>query len=208
MVGKRDLPNVFKADPLPDGNVERGLRKPKFARFRDVVDAATAQHQKAKIKDQLTEGSGRLRLEKYRKSEEELKNIKSKQIRKFYETQNERLNAWLEVDTLVMTMAEDIFESMNPDRDGDGVAEQNGALQGVEGRLEELLPKEAREERRQGEKHARWAIKVCLTPHPTIPTIFNAGTRVDQRHRERASFGSEMHGSLLFVIIVFDSIAG
>ncbi len=163
MVGKRSLTNVFKADPPPDGDIERGLQKSKFARFKDVVDMATAQNQRTKIIRQLTEGVDRMRLEKYRRSGEDLKSIKSKRFRNFYETQNERLDAWLEVDTLVMSMAEDIFESMNPDRDHDGFAERIGALQGVGERLQELLPKNAREERLQGEKNARWAINVCHT---------------------------------------------
>jgi hypothetical protein len=111
-----------------------------------------------------------MRLEKYRKSEEELKDISSKRVRNFYKTQNERLDAWLEVDTLVMSMSEDILGSMDPDPDHDGIGEGNGALQGVGERLEELLPKEAREERLQSEKNARWAINVghrhCPSPFP------------------------------------------
>jgi Lon protease-like protein len=164
MVGKRSLTNLFSADPPPKGDVERGLQKPNVARFKDVVDLARAENQRSKIKQQLTEGIDRMRLEEYRKGKEELKEIKKKPVRRFYENQNERLDAWLEVDTLVMSMAEDILESMNPDRDRDGFAERNGALQGVGGRLEELLPEDAREERLRGEKNARWAINVCQ-PH-------------------------------------------
>ncbi|KAF7510395.1 hypothetical protein GJ744_006674 [Endocarpon pusillum] len=160
MVGKRSLTNVFKPDSPPNGDIEHGLQKPKFARFRDVVDMVNAQNQRKKIKNQLTEGVDRMDLEKYRKSDEDLKSIKSKRVRNFYKSQNERLDAWLEVDTLVMTMAEDILESMNPDRDRDGIPEHDGALQGVGERLQELLPKEAREERLRGEKHAKWAINV------------------------------------------------
>lgn len=160
MVGKRSLANVSQPDSPPNGDIEHGLQKPKFARFRDAVDMVTAQNQRNKIKEKLTAGIDRMELEKYRKSDEELKDIKSKTVRNFYKRQHERLDAWLEVDNLVMTVAEDILESMNPDRDGDGIPEQNGALQGVGGRLQELLPKEVREERLKGEKHARWAINV------------------------------------------------
>lgn len=102
MVGKGSLNNVFKEESPPEGDVECGLQKPKFARFRDAVERVTAENQRTKIKNQLTEGFDRMGLEKYRKSEDELKSMSSKQLRKFYETQNERLNAWLEVDTLVM----------------------------------------------------------------------------------------------------------
>lgn len=35
----------------------------------------------------------------------QLKEIKDKKIRRFYEDQNERLNDWLEVDTLVRHVA-------------------------------------------------------------------------------------------------------
>ncbi len=160
MVGKRSLTNVLQPNPSSNGDIEHGLQTPKFTRFRDAVDMVTAQNQRKKIRNQLTGGIDRWKLEKYRKSDEELKDIKSKAVRNFYKRQHTRLDAWLEVDTLVMTMAEDILESMNPDRDRDGIPEQNGALQGVGGRLQELLPKEVREERLQGEKYARWAINV------------------------------------------------
>jgi hypothetical protein len=161
MVGKRTLTNDFNAnDPPQNGDIERGLQKPKFTRFKDVVDMATAANERTKIKQKLTEGIDRESLEKYRKSKEELKDIRSKQIRGFYERQNQQLDDWLEVDTVVMSMADDILDSMNPDRDGDGVAEQNGALQGVGGRIEELLPEDEREDRLRGEKRAKWAINV------------------------------------------------
>jgi hypothetical protein len=39
-----------------------------------------------------------------------LKEIKDKKIRRFYEDQNERLNDWLEVDTLVRHVAVRIHE--------------------------------------------------------------------------------------------------
>jgi hypothetical protein len=46
---------------------------------------------------------------------EQLKKIKNKQVRKFYEDQNERLNDWMEVDTIIMAVADDVIDSMNPD---------------------------------------------------------------------------------------------
>ena len=55
----------------------------------------------------------------------QLKEIKNKKVRKFYEEQNDRLNDWLEVDTIVIALADDILDSMNPrDLDGDGIAGQ------------------------------------------------------------------------------------
>jgi hypothetical protein len=50
-----------------------------------------------------------------------VKAIKNKGLRKFYEDQNGSLNDWLEVDTVVRSIADDIFESFNPDRDHDGI---------------------------------------------------------------------------------------
>ena len=45
----------------------------------------------------------------------QIKSIKNKKVRKYYELQNERLNDWVEVDALVLAMADDIIDSMNPD---------------------------------------------------------------------------------------------
>ena len=45
----------------------------------------------------------------------QLKKIKKKKVRNFYEEQNERLNDWVEVDALVTAIGEDIIDSMNPD---------------------------------------------------------------------------------------------
>jgi hypothetical protein len=47
--------------------------------------------------------------------------LKNKKLRLFYEEQNEKLNDWLEVDTAVRSIADDIFESFDPDRDHDGI---------------------------------------------------------------------------------------
>jgi hypothetical protein len=91
------------------------VQKPKFAIFSDALDLSTAADQKTKIKQQLTEGIDRMKLEGYRKREDELKSIRNKKVRRYDESQNERLDSWLEVDTLVKSMAEDILESLNPD---------------------------------------------------------------------------------------------
>ena len=161
MVGKRSLTNVPQANDQPqNGDIERGLQKPKLTRFRDIVELATAANERSKIKQKLKEGIDRKNLETYRKSKDELKEIKNKPLRRFYERQNQRLDDWLEVDTVVMSMADDILESMNPDRDHDGHAEQDGALQGVGERIAELLPEDEKEDRRRSEKHATWAINV------------------------------------------------
>lgn len=204
MVGKRSLADVSKADPPPEGDIERGLRKPKFASFKDAVDMVTADNQRTKIKNKLTDSVDRMRLEKYRKSDEELKSFSSKRVRKFYETQNERLDSWLEVDTLVMSMSGDILGSMDPDRDHDGIAERNGALQGVGGRLDELLPEDAREKRLHSERNARWAINVrrqlCLRGFVHADECTGTG----QCHCEYTSPGCQMRGRLLLFIAISD----
>ena len=81
-------------------------------------------------------------------------------MRKFYEHQNARLNDWLEVDTLVVAMADAIMDSMNPDADHDGHIDRPGALQDVEGQIERLLPDEEQAKRRRGARNARWAINI------------------------------------------------
>ena len=86
-------------------------------------------------------------------------------MRRFYEAQNERLNDWLEVDTLVMSMADEVLDSMNPqDVDGDGVAEVGGKLKRTGGDIGPLLPEDERERRRTGERRAKWAINVFPIP--------------------------------------------
>ena len=147
----------YKPDDL-EAAITNSRRQP---RFRDVVNTAVHNDFHRELKRKLKDGVDRHELEKYRKSISELKEIKDKKVRAFYETQNERLNNWLEVDTLVMAMADDVLDSMNPqDFDGDGVAEIGGALKSTKGDIDPLLPEDEREKRRTGEKRAKWAINV------------------------------------------------
>lgn len=91
----------------------------------------------------------------------QLKTIKNKKVRNFYEEQNERIDDWAEVDMVVSSLADDIVDSMNPrDTDGDGVAEDRGPLGISGGDLEPFLPEEERNRRAKSAKHARWAINV------------------------------------------------
>lgn len=91
----------------------------------------------------------------------QLKQIKNKALRKFYETQNSRLDDWLEVNAIVKYVSDDVLESFDPrDDNGDGVAEGGGALQDTGGLLEPFLPQEEQEKRRNAEKKARWAINI------------------------------------------------
>lgn len=91
----------------------------------------------------------------------QLKCIRNKKVRAFYEEQNKRLDDWLEVDMVVSSLADDIVDSMNPaDPDHDGVAEDRGPL-GTSGEsLEPFLPQDERERRARSAKHVRWAINV------------------------------------------------
>ena len=161
--------------PQPNGNYNGSLhhkpddlesalsstrRKP---RFRDVVNLAVENSFHNELKQKLKDGIDREALENHRKSVEDIQAIKRKKVRAFYEEQNERLNDWLEVDTLVASMADDVLDSMNPqDMDGDGIAERGGALKNTGGDIEPLLPEDEREQRRKGERNAKWAINVLL----------------------------------------------
>ena len=44
----------------------------------------------------------------------------------------------------------------------DILLERSGALQGVGERVDELLPLDSREKKAKANKHAKWAINVCL----------------------------------------------
>ncbi|KAK5017338.1 cation efflux family-domain-containing protein [Cryomyces antarcticus] len=167
MVGRRNRGFGSQDSKRDEDDRPRDLEngpKPRhrIPRFRDIANIAIADRRKEDLKKQLKEGVDRDGLEKYRKSDEQLKEIKNKKVRKFYETQNERLNVWLEIDSLVMAMADDVLDSMNPDADHDGVHERSGALQGSGDNIEEILPEEERSKRRKAKRNARWAINVNI----------------------------------------------
>ena len=73
---------------------------------------------------------------------------------------NERLDDWLEVDTIVKAMADDIMDSMNPDVDNDGAMDHEGGLQTGGENIESLLPEDEREKRLKDKKIARRAINI------------------------------------------------
>lgn len=172
--------------------------KPQRKRFRDVANAVvengtTADKERVKLKEILQQPiEGMDDLKKYRKSDEEvisacfphplhitdskqLKNIKNKKVRAFYEEQNGRLDDWMEVDAIVRTVSDDVLETMDPgDHDGDGLAERHGGLHDAGENVLSLLPEDTQERRRTDEKHAKWAINVSLLQcrrlllHPTL----------------------------------------
>lgn len=86
--------------------------------------------------------------------------MKNKKIKQYYKDQNQRLDDWLEVDTIVKAMSDDIMDSMNPDADHDGINDDEGRLQTAHENIEELLPDDIREQRAHDKKIARRAINV------------------------------------------------
>ncbi|KAL9584722.1 MAG: hypothetical protein Q9203_004555 [Teloschistes exilis] len=134
-------------------------RKP--TKFQDVARLAVNNEYHAKLKHKLLDDVKRGSLEGYRKSAEEIKGIKKKKVRQFYEAQNERINDWLEVDTVVTYVADDVLDSMHPqDLDGDGIAERRGALHESGNRVQDFLPEDEQEKRRKAERSAKWAINI------------------------------------------------
>lgn len=89
-----------------EGHGENGDARPRpklWGRFKDAANTALEDKRRDDLKKSLLEGIQGLdqsHLEKFRKSDEELKAISNKKVRKFYEEQNDRLNDWLEVGEL------------------------------------------------------------------------------------------------------------
>lgn len=174
MVRRRGL-NAFGNGNGPaksdNKNGNQNRPKPAVFRFQDITNKALEDQRREHIKNKLIDAVKGDELETYRKNENELKSIKDKHVREFYEKQNEALSDWLEVDSVVRSIADDIFESFDPDRDHDGLLEHGGALQAEGEDVEAFLPEEERASRRKAEKSARRAINVrpgqeppCFSP--------------------------------------------
>ncbi|KAJ4385590.1 hypothetical protein N0V93_010019 [Gnomoniopsis smithogilvyi] len=154
--------------------------KPTAFRFQDAANAAVEDERRNKIKSNLIDAVKGDELESYRKSDDELKTIENKKIRHFYEEQNEALSDWLEVDSVVRSIADDILESFDPDRDHDGLLEHGGALQAQHEDVEAFLPKEEREKRSKGERDAKRAINInvianiCLLIAKVVACFFSS----------------------------------
>ena len=146
-------------DGSTNGNAN-GNRKamPNLWRFKDAVNTAMEDKRREELKKALL--AGVVSLEGYRKSDEELKQMKNKKVRAFYEEQNERLNDWLEVDAMVMHVADDVLESMDPDPDNDGHHERGGGIQEASGKIGEFLPEDEKEKRQKAAWKAKWAINI------------------------------------------------
>ncbi|KIW30669.1 uncharacterized protein PV07_06393 [Cladophialophora immunda] len=162
MVGKRTL-NTAKNqadDNWLQADLEPGHGTRRFSGFKDAVEYVLDRRTTAVLKEQLRGSVDRGAFERARKSAEELKQIKNKKVRKFYEKQNATLDDWAEVDTIVLAMADEVMESMNTDADHDGIREREGRLQHVEEHIDYLLPDEVLRRRRKADRNARWAINI------------------------------------------------
>lgn len=151
---------VTGANKKDDDSNRPGRTKPAALRFQDASNRAMEDERRNQIKDKLIDGVKSDELESFRKSDDDLKSCKNKKLKGFYESQNSALNDWLEVDSIVRYIADDIFASFDPDRDHDGIMEGRGALQDQHEDVEAFLPQEERDARRQGERKAKWAINV------------------------------------------------
>lgn len=154
-----DLENGRRHGYQPD---ETGRERPRLFRYRDSSRRTALEDEwRRELEQSLLQGIDRRALEKFRKSQEELRAMANKKVRAFYEAQNQRLNEWLEVDAVVMAIADDVLESMNPDPNRDGDLERRGGgLQRVKGNIYELLPEDEKERRRKATTRALWAINV------------------------------------------------
>ena len=174
-MGKRQFANTSGAKHAQDmesdrkDDVESGVnghddphspRIRRIGRFRDAVNLAVDVKKRNELKQKLHDGVDSEDFTSFYTSKEKLETIKEKKMRQFYEKQNATVDMWIEVDTLVRAMADDILDSMDPDHDRDGIAERSGALQGVQERVGDLLPEDTREERARVNKRATWAINI------------------------------------------------
>jgi len=148
-------------DANANGNRNENRRR---LRFQDAAAIGLAERRRNELKEQIMDGMKHFKLEGYRKTDDEIKEMANKKVRAFYEGQNERLNDWLEVDALVLALADDVLDSMNPDADQDGYLDRDTQLHKSGGTLEEFLPQEEREKRAKDENSAKWAINVRLHP--------------------------------------------
>ncbi|KAK7955188.1 hypothetical protein PG996_015998 [Apiospora saccharicola] len=130
-------------------------------RFKDIVNATINRNRARDIKHQLLAGVDGRPFETYRKTDEQLKDLSNKKLRKFYEKQNDKIDDWVEVDALVLALADDVIDSMHPlDLDHDGVHENGGPLQGTNESIEPFLPQEEREKRIKSRRRSKWAINI------------------------------------------------
>lgn len=156
--------------------------RPKMWSFKDAANTALEDKRRDELKKTLLHGINRDDLEVFRKSDDDLKEIKNKKVRAFYEEQNARLNDWLEVDAIVMAVADDVLESMDPDPDHDGINERNNeGLHTSGGNIQDFLPEDEKERRRKSAQRAKWAININVVANillliGKIVALFSSGS--------------------------------
>lgn len=132
MVGKRPRGQAAARDEHSiayRGDVESSPKTQPLERFRDIAYKSLGDKNRADLKRQLLDGVDGQWMQSSRKSPAELKAIPNKKVRAYYEGVNQRLNDWLEVDALVLSVAGGVLDSMNPDADRDGIRGQSIELQ-------------------------------------------------------------------------------
>ncbi|KAL1852161.1 adenylate kinase [Paecilomyces lecythidis] len=122
--------------------------------------ASEAEKRRRELKNKILAGVQDFNVEQYRKSDEELKSIKNRRVRAFYEAQNRKLNDWAEVDRLVWALADDVVDSMDPDANRDGIVDRNTPLLYTGYDLEAYLPWNERERRIRDNRTAQRALNV------------------------------------------------
>lgn len=128
--------------------------------LRDDTAATEAEKRRTELKNKILAGVQNFNVEHYRKSDEELKSIKNKRVREFYEAQNQKLNDWAEVDSLVWDLVDDVVDSMDPDANRDGIVDRNTPLVHTGYDLEAFLPWKEREKRIRDNRTAQRALNV------------------------------------------------
>ncbi|CZT12345.1 uncharacterized protein RCO7_09059 [Rhynchosporium graminicola] len=160
-----------------DGNgAKRRPPRDRMYRFRDNGSLDHDDQRRVEFKKRLLAAIDEDKMENFRKPEDEasqklicIKKFKSKGVRTFYTTQNDRLDDWLEVNAIVKALSDDILESFDPrDDNGDGVAEGGGGLQDTGGAIEPFLPEDEREKRRNAAKKAAWAININVVANVAL----------------------------------------
>ena len=169
--GRRNImgDNQGKATGYKDDIEAQG--RPGLSRFRSAIHSVIEDGRRERMKQQLLHELDTDGFEKFRSTDKQLKDMR-KELRKYYQGVNEQLNDWIEVDTLVRHLADDVLESFDPhDEDEDGIVETHGVLL-TKGDIEPFLPQEERERRVRARKYATWAINVrynlCLYNRLTV----------------------------------------
>lgn len=144
-----------------DDNEDRPQSK-SSSRFgqRNEEHSEATQARLKELKKAVLAGVKEFDLEQYRKSDEELRSFKNKELRHYYEAQNAKLDDWLDVDMLVYALADDVLDSMDVDANRDGLVDRLGPLQGTGEDLESFLPEKERVKRQKDNRRERLAINV------------------------------------------------